>query len=66
MLKRPPRGFDAEHPLIDDIKRKSFIAVKEMTITDCLKPQFQRSVETSFRQATPFMEFLCVAVGVKF
>ena len=66
MLKRPPRGFDAEHPLIDDIKRKSFIAVKEMTIADCLKPQFQRSVETSFRQATPFMEFLCAAVGVKF
>ena len=63
-LKRPPRGFDKEHPLIDDIKRKSFIAVRSMTIEDCLKPQFQRSVETSFRQATPYMEFLCAAVGV--
>lgn len=64
-LKRPPRGFDKEHPLIDDIKRKSFIAVRSMTIEDCLKPQFQRSVETSFRQSTPYMEFLCAAVGVK-
>lgn len=65
-LQRPPRGFDKEHPLIDDIKRKSFIAVREMTIDDCLKPRFQQSVETAFKQATPFMQFLCSAVGVKF
>jgi len=64
-LIRPPRGFDKEHPLIDDIKRKSFIAVRSMTVEDCLKPQFQRSVETSFKQVTPYMEFLCAAVGVK-
>ncbi|MCH9696048.1 MAG: DUF2461 domain-containing protein [Gammaproteobacteria bacterium] len=64
-LKRPPRGFDPEHPLIDDIKRKSFIAVRDMSVDDCLKPQFQRSVETSFKQLTPYMDFLCKAVGVR-
>lgn len=64
-LQRPPRGFDKEHPLIDDIKRKSFIAVRSMPVADCLKPQFQRTVETAFKQATPYMEFLCGAVGVK-
>jgi len=26
-LKRPPRGFDKAHPQIEDIKRKSFMAV---------------------------------------
>ncbi len=65
VLKRPPRGFDKEHPLIEDIKRKSFIAVRELSVEDCLRPQFQRTVETSFRHATPFMEFLCRAVGVR-
>ncbi len=64
-LKRPPRGFDKEHPLIDDIKRKSFIAIRRMTIEDSLQPDFQRNVETSFKQALPYMEFLCSAVGVK-
>ncbi len=64
-LQRPPRGFDKEHPLIDDIKRKSFIAVRSMPVADCLKPQFQRTVETAFKQATPYMVFLCSAVGVK-
>lgn len=65
-LLRPPRGFDKDHECIDDIKRKSFIAVRELDVADCLKPQFQRTVESSFKTAEPFMRFLCKAVGVKF
>ena len=65
-LKRPPRGFDAGHPCIDDIKRKSFIAVKEMAPESCLNPRFQQQVETAFKAATPYMRFLCKAVGVPF
>ncbi len=66
MLKRPPRGFDKDHEYIDDIRRKSFIAVRELNVKDCLKPQFQRTVESSFKTAEPFMRFLCKAVGVRF
>ena len=65
-LTRPPRGFDAELPHIDDIKRKSFIAVKEMAPDACLNPRFQQQVETAFKAATPFMRFLCKAVGVPY
>jgi uncharacterized protein (TIGR02453 family) len=65
-LTRPPRGFDKDHELIDDIKRKSFIAVKYMDRDDCLSPQFQRRVETAFKTADPYMRFLCKAVGVPF
>ena len=65
-LTRPPRGFDKDHELIEDIKRKSFIAVKDMDRDDCLSPQFQRRVETAFRAAEPYMRFLCKAVGVPF
>lgn len=65
-LTRPPRGFDAEHPCIDDIKRKSFIAVREMAPDACLNPRFQQQVETAFKAATPYMRFLCKAVGVPF
>ena len=52
--------------LIDDIKRKSFIAVRELDVDDSLNPRFQRKVETSFKAATPFMQFLCKAVGVPY
>lgn len=65
-LTRPPRGFDKNHECIADIRRKSFIAVRRFEVADCLKPQFQRTVETSFRTAEPFMRFLCAAVGVRF
>jgi uncharacterized protein (TIGR02453 family) len=64
-LLRPPRGFDKEHPLIEDIKRKSFIAIRPLTIEDCVDPKFQRMVEGAFKQAMPLMQFLCSAVGVK-
>ena len=56
-LSRPPRGFDKEHECIDDIRRKSFIAVRQMNVEDCLRPQFQRTVESSFKSAEPFMRF---------
>ena len=65
-LSRPPRGFDKNHELIEDIKRKSFMGVKNMDRNDCLSPQFQRRVETAFKAADPFMRFLCKSVGVPF
>lgn len=66
VLTRPPRGFDKEHELIEDIKRKSFIAVKYLDVADCQSPQFQRKVESVFKAGTPYMRFLCKAVGVPF
>lgn len=65
-LLRPPRGFDKDHECIADIKRKSFIAVREFDVGDCLKPRFQQSVEATFSKAEPFMRFLCAAVDVRF
>jgi uncharacterized protein (TIGR02453 family) len=65
-LTRPPRGFDKNHELIADIKRKSFIAIKDLSVDACLRTGFQKQVLTAFRAGTPFMQFLCKAVGVRF
>lgn len=65
-LSRPPRGFDAAHPLIDDIRRKSFIAVREIETEACLAPGFADDVASSFEAGEPLMRFLCKAVGVPF
>lgn len=65
-LTRPPRGFDKSHECIDDIKRTSFIAVKDMAVVSCLNPRFQQRVETAFKAADPFMRFLCKSVNVPF
>ena len=62
-LQRPPRGFDAEHPLIGDIKRKDFIAVRSLSPDDFLSSGLKRRVLASITAADPFMRFLCAAVG---
>ncbi len=65
-LVRPPRGFDANHPMIDDIRRKSFIAVCDFEVEDCLAPTFPKRVADTFGAGEPLMRFLCKSVGVSF
>lgn len=65
-LSRPPRGYGKGHPLLDDLKRKDFIAVRTMSHEDALNARFQQKVETAFTSATPFMKFLCKAVNVRY
>ena len=65
-LKRPPKGFPADHPLIEDIKRKDFIAIHEMSVADFLKPDILDKVIDHFSLSGPLMKFLCDALGVPF
>jgi uncharacterized protein (TIGR02453 family) len=65
-LTRPPRGFDKDLEFIEDIKRKSFIAVRNLDARAPLGAGFQKTVESSFSIAEPLMRFLCRSVGVPF
>ena len=63
-LKRPPRGFDPEDAFIDDIKRKDFIAVRNLDHALLTTPEFHREVVASFKSADPFMRFLCASINI--
>jgi uncharacterized protein (TIGR02453 family) len=65
-LSRPPRGFDPNHPFIEDIKRKSFFVTTNASAKDAQSPKFIDDVEKTFRAARPMMKFLCDAVGAPF
>ena len=65
-LVRAPRGFDAEHPLIGDIKRKDFIGVKMLQADDLYSETLIADTTATFRAAAPLMQFLCKAVGVSY
>jgi uncharacterized protein (TIGR02453 family) len=65
-LSRPPRGFDADHPLIEDIKRKSFFAMAQGKKARATSAAFLDDVETAFADAKPLMKFLCEALDVPF
>jgi uncharacterized protein (TIGR02453 family) len=66
VLLRAPRGYDPEHPLIDDIKRKSFFAMHEADVKLAASPKLVDAVANSFAAAGPLMRFLCNAQGVPF
>lgn len=65
-LVKPPKGFDPDHRYVEDLKRKDFIAsvsLSQKAVTsDGFIDEFTRLCKT----ATPFMRFLCEAVGVPF
>lgn len=65
-LKRAPAGFAPDHPLIEDLRRTDFIAVRRLTEDDIVKASFADDVITAFAQVTPLMRFLCKAVGVAY
>ena len=65
-LKRPPRGFDGDHPQIADIKRKSFFAMAEGKPASAKKPEFTDDLAKTFADASPLMKFLCDATGAGF
>ncbi len=65
-LTRPPRGFDADAPNLDDIKRKSFFAMAEAKPAASKKADFVDDVTATFKDAKPMMKFLCDALGAPF
>jgi len=65
-LKRPPRGFDADHPQVEDLKRKDFIAVRRLVQEDVLQPGFVERFEAYCREQVPLMRFLTDALGLPF
>jgi uncharacterized protein (TIGR02453 family) len=65
-LTRPPRGFDPEHPFIDDIKRKSFYAMREADQKLASSAALVDEVAVSFAALTPLMKFLCASLDVPF
>jgi uncharacterized protein (TIGR02453 family) len=65
-LKRPPAGYDPEHPLIEELKRKDFIAVAKLTEKTVTSAGFADELAGIFKASAPLMRFLCDATEVPF
>ncbi|MDX6747302.1 DUF2461 domain-containing protein [Polaribacter sp. PL03] len=53
-LKTAPRGFDKEHPDVDLLRKKGFIATRNFTDAEVLAPNFVEEVDKSFKALRPF------------
>ena len=65
-LTRPPKGFDPEHPLIEDLKWKDFIAVRRYPESFLTSASVPRDLAAAWKPGSAYMRFLCAAVGVPF
>jgi uncharacterized protein (TIGR02453 family) len=65
-LVRPPQGVDPAHPLLEDLKRKDFIAGAplddELITSERLLPEYAAMC----KKAVPYMRFLTETVGLPF
>jgi uncharacterized protein (TIGR02453 family) len=65
-LKRPPAGFDRDHPLIEEIKRKDFIAITDLSESEATGPGFLSRFFELTAGASDFMRLLCGGARVPF
>lgn len=63
-LVRMPRGFDADHPRADDLKRKDFIGVADLDDARVATPSFADEVVAAAMHGRPLLHLLCDALGV--
>jgi len=65
-LKRPPRGYEEDHPAILDLKRKDHIAVSKLTQAQIVGVGFAEEVARRFRIAAPYIGWLTKTIGLPF
>ena len=65
-LKRAPVGFPADHPLVEDLKRRSFAVVSRFKQGDATGRGFLDEFERRITTARPFLAFVSDALGVEY
>lgn len=65
-LKRPPKGYSVDHPAIEDLKRKDFIAIQSLDESQLYSKKLVSEVSKQFKQGKEFLEFICEALQLPF
>ncbi len=65
-LSRPPRGYDPEHALIDDLKRKDFVASSRVDDAELLRPDLPKRLAKQYALLAPMLDWLCGALDLDF
>ena len=63
-LKRPPRGYDPDHHLIEDLKRKDFFALARYSEEEACAPGFMDDFAETCRTFSPLTRFLTRALDL--
>jgi uncharacterized protein (DUF2461 family) len=56
-LTKPPKGYDPDHPLLEDLKRKDLVTYVPFTEEQAVSAGFRKQVLEAFHTMKPFMAF---------
>lgn len=65
-LKTAPRDYPKDHPMIDDLRRKDFIAIAPITQGEMTGDGIVDLIVGRVKQARPLMRFLCDSIEVPY
>ncbi|MGC1449317.1 MAG: TIGR02453 family protein [Candidatus Sulfotelmatobacter sp.] len=65
-LRRPPRGFPADHEFVEDLKLRDIGTAVAFTEKQVCGPKFMSIFAAACREMSPVAAFLSSAVGLKF
>ncbi len=66
MLKRAPKGWPADHPMIEDLRRKHFTFGREITEAELLSPDLVDLYVSRIAETKPLLRWLCRTLGLDF
>ncbi|NZA27545.1 DUF2461 domain-containing protein [Luteimonas sp. SJ-92] len=66
MLVRAPRGFDADFEYIDDLRRRNFVALRDIDDATMTGPRLRSVLARDLKAMAPFMDYLCAALDLEF
>lgn len=66
MLVRMPRGFPDDFEFAEDLRRKNFVAFRELDDDLMTGPRLLRTVEKDLGALAPFTDYLCAALDLEF
>lgn len=65
-LKRPPRGFEATHELIEDLKRKDFTAWQNLDDEVVTSGELKPIIVDRLKRLAPMIDYVCASLELEF
>jgi len=65
-LVRPPTGFPADFPFIDDLKLRNWVLFRPLSDNTITGANLRQTLTRNLKQLAPFMDYLCAALELEF
>lgn len=65
-LKKAPQGFSSDHMLIEDLRRKHYVVIKQIGKEVVLGKSATKNTAELFKKAAPLLRFICEANELNF